>query len=177
MLGAWCASTARAARGRAVCVTPLGASAWPCAERVGGGGGALTRARGHPVGGGARARTRVHTAHNNTLCQVVPHAALVLCCGRCLPGHSGRRDDVPPGLGVTACTSTRWTRARRWQRCCGAAPLPVAPLDPTTSIAVVPCHPCPGATPPPHTDPKGDLGPSPSPQPRRRPNRAGRART
>ena len=61
VLGAWRASTARAARGRAVCVMPLGASAWLCAERVGE-RGALTRAHarthGHPVGHARAALSR-----------------------------------------------------------------------------------------------------------------------
>ena len=122
----------------------------------------LSRARAGTQRRAAHARalaltyTQHTTTHSARWCNVLPSL-----CGRCLPGHS--RDDVPPGLGVTAWISAGWTRARRWQRCCGAAPLPVAPLDPLQ--------------PHPHTDPKGDLSPSPSPQPRRRLNRAGRART
>ena len=81
MLGAWRASTARAARGRAVCVMPLGASAWPCAERVGE-RGALTRARarthGHPVG-------HVRAALSRALAPVCTQHTLpggAMCCPR-----------------------------------------------------------------------------------------------
>ena len=81
VLGAWRASTARAARGRAVCVMPLGASAWPCAERVGE-RGALTRARarthGHPVG-------HVRAALSRALAPVCTQHTLpggAMCCPR-----------------------------------------------------------------------------------------------
>ena len=67
MLGAWCASTARAARGRAVCVTLLGASAWPCAERVGGGGCSHARARAPSGRGGACSHPRTHSTQQHTL--------------------------------------------------------------------------------------------------------------
>ena len=167
MLGAWCASTARAARGRAVCVTPLGASAWPCAERVGGGGG-LSRARAGTQweGGGvlAPAYTQHTTTHSARWCHMLPSFCVVadVCQAR------GRCDDVPPGLGVAR-----------------PGPLLDAHVHGGGSAAVVPrrcplhpltCHlhlllslviPAP-VQPHPHTDPKGDLSPSPSPQTRRK---------
>ena len=73
---AWRASTARAAGGRAVCVAPLRASVWPCAERV---GGALTRAPRARTGtqrraADARALPSAGCSHpraHNTLCQAV----------------------------------------------------------------------------------------------------------
>ena len=104
-------STARAAGGRAVCVAPLWASAWSCAERV---GGALTRAprarmgtRRNPLSSAGCSHPRAH----NTLCQAVQHAALVLCCGsRCWPAWL--RDGVRrPAWAPAGCT-----RERRWQR-------------------------------------------------------------
>ena len=81
VLGAWCASTSRAARGRAVCVTLLGASAWSCAEKWVR-GGALTRARarthGHPVG-------HAHAALSRALAPVCTQHTLpggAICCPR-----------------------------------------------------------------------------------------------
>ena len=128
------ASTARAAGGRAVCVALLRACAWSCAERV---GGALTRAPPR-----ARTGTQRRAAHARALApaytQHTTHSAR--WCSLVLPSH--------PRL---AWASAGCTRARWWQRCCGAAPLPVAPLDPATPpCACVLCQPCPGATPPPH---------------------------
>ena len=55
-------------------MTPLGASAWSCADGVGE-GGALTRAREHPAEGGLRTRAHSHprtaVQHTTTLCQIV----------------------------------------------------------------------------------------------------------
>ena len=110
VLGAWRASTARAARGRAVCVTPLGASAWLCAERVGE-RGALTRAHarthGHPVGHARAALSRalapVCTQHT------LPGGAT--CCPRSVLRLAGSAASCDP-RSLHCPGSRAWRRQR-----------------------------------------------------------------